>query len=114
MTKTVTWAKYMKVGRLVTAQVALAVTGAGTGGNAILVGLPLSAAVTAVYGSGYLLDASGGAFYAGIAYPSSGTVSGLLIGNGAGVTNVAGIAGFTGALASGDVIGMNFSYESAS
>jgi hypothetical protein len=113
VTKTVNAARYMKVGRHIVAQVFLTVTGAGTGGNAILVGLPETAVSALAFGSGYLLDASGGLFYAGVAYPSSTTAAGILIGNGAGVANVAGIAGFTGALASGDVIGMNFSYESA-
>lgn len=111
VTKTVTSARYIRVGRWISAQVFLAVTGAGTAGTGIQIGLPVQAAVAATFGSGYLLDASAGSFFAGIAYPSTGLVSGLLIGNGTGLGNIAGIAGFTAALASGDVISMNFNYE---
>lgn len=114
VSKTVTSARYMKVGRWVAAQVYLTCTGAGTAANPILVGLPVAAGATGTYGSGWLLDVSTGLFYAGIAYPSSLSAAGLLIGNGAGLGNVAGVAGFTAALAAGDVISMNFSYEAAS
>lgn len=112
VTKTVTSARYMRTGRWITAQVALAVTGPGTAANAVLVGLPVQAFAAVCYGTGWILDASAGAFFAGSSYPSSGLVSGLLIGNAAGVGNVAGIAGFTAALAAGDTIQFNFNYES--
>lgn len=112
VTKTVTSARYMRVGRSIFGQVALAVTGPGTAANAVLVGLPVQAAAVVCFGSGWILDASAGQFYAGVSYPSSALASGLLIGNGAGVVNVAGIAAFTAALASGDSIQMNFNYES--
>lgn len=109
--KTVNTARYTRIGRWVSAQIALTVTGTGTASNGVLVGLPVQSATATVFGSAYLLDVSAGLFYAGIAYPSTGLVAGILLGSTAGTGNIAGIAGFTAALASGDVIQMNLQYE---
>lgn len=115
VTKTVTYAKYQRVGRLIVAQVLLAVTGTGTGANAVAVGLPVTAATSSVdleCGSGHIVDASAAAVYKGFAClattttiqlrPSSTTTTGFL-----------GADTFTAALASGDLVTYNVMYESA-
>lgn len=112
VTKTVDSARYTQVGKTITAQVYLTVTGSGTGGVGVLVGLPVTAKNASCSGNGWLLDTSAGRFYAGSTYMSPGfTTVGIMIGDAAGVTNIAGAAGFTAGLASGDIITMTFSYE---
>lgn len=113
VTKTVTYAKYMKVGRLVVANVLLAVTGAGTAGVKIQVSLPVTPAFSAsnaVMGSFWLVDASASTNYSGAAVVEPGA---LVIG----IPNAAaaglGQASMTAALASGDTVGMSVSYESS-
>lgn len=115
VTKTVSVARYTRIGNLVTVGISLTVTGAGTASNGVVVGLPLTALAGTCFGAGYIFDTSASLFYAGIAYPTSTTTFGLLIGSGTGVGNVAGApsGGFTAALAAGDLISFNLSYEAA-
>lgn len=113
VSKTVTYARYIKLGRLVVAEVYLAVTGSGSSSTAIEVGLPVTAATSGIpVGSFYLYDAAptpvnriGAAVLV-----NTGEVSGALD-NQAGYM---GAAGFTAALASGDSILMHVTYEAAS
>lgn len=113
--KTVTSARYTRHGRWIEAQVLLSCISAGTALNAVQIGLPVPAAAAVDYGDGYIFDASAGLFFAGIAYPASTTVCSILIGNGAGIGNVAGAAsgGFVAALAAGDLVSVNLNYEAA-
>lgn len=46
VTKTVTYAKYAQIGKTVICNVSLAITGAGTGGNDITIGVPVTAAAS--------------------------------------------------------------------
>ena len=115
VTKTVTYAKYMKVGRLVTVNLQLACTSSGTAANAVVVGLPLAAAATAsgVWGTGVVFDASANLNYGGIAAPQSTTTFALLP-TSADSNNYLGAAVFTAALASGDIVLASLHYEAAS
>lgn len=116
VTKTVTYAKYQRVGRLIVVQGNLAVTGAGTAANAVTVGLPVTAAVGGfmVVGSGYIQDASAGAVnYSGIAVLASTTTMVFANAQGAATNGLLGVGGFAAALAAGDVVTYAATYESA-
>lgn len=91
VTKTVSYAKYMKVGRLVTVNFLLAVTGSGTAATAIKVGLPVTAAYsgggTLPVGFGAVYDQSAGAVWKGeailastadVQFRASGSSTGVL------------------------------------
>ncbi len=114
VTKTVTYAKFVRMGRTIVANVVLAVTGAGTANNAVKVGLPVAATTSAlVVGIMEIIDASVGTTrYSGTAFLDSTTEI-------VGICNAdAPYMGQTGsdfavALASGDSIRLAFSYEAA-
>lgn len=114
VTKTVSYAKYLKLGRTVIVNVQLAVTGSGTGANAILIGLPHLAAYATNMpcGSGYVYDATAG-FYGGIALLSDTSRVSILPATSA-AGNILGLANMTAALVSGDIVAASFHYESAS
>lgn len=86
VTKTVTYARWMRIGRLITAQCVLTITNAGTAGNPVAVGIPIAPAVTVgnqVIGSFSYQD-SGTAIYSGAAIMASATtVSGQAYNTGA-------------------------------
>lgn len=115
VTKTVTYARYIKIGRLVVAQGHLAVTGAGTAAQPILIGLPVASVTLPVgqeMGTGHVWDSSAGQEYKAHAgwgstttfylYPSTGTAATAL------GQNV-----MTAALASPDNVNFSVTYESA-
>jgi hypothetical protein len=113
VTKTVTYAKYLKLGRTVHVSAILTVTGSGTPSQAIAVGLPVTAAFAgAPFGSGRISD--GGANSTGYAELSSTTTVGLILhaaGNAyAGATS----SGYTNGLGLGDVVSIVGTYEAAS
>lgn len=113
VTKTVTSARYTRIGRTIIGQFSLAVTGAGTVTNTVKVGLPVAAqsAVPNV-GSVWLFDSSTSTAYSGE----------LIIGTGAQIVELYGdwsassAWGITPnlALASGDLLRGSFMYEAAS
>lgn len=111
-TKTYTYARYMKLGRLVIAQVYIVLTSSGTAGNNINVGIQGTAAQSGVpVGQFYVYDASAGLNYTGVAALATTTsVYGLVSGS----AGVLGAAGFTAALAAGDAVLYNIQYEAAS
>lgn len=112
ITKTVSRASYIKIGRLVIGDVVLAATSAGTAANIVKVGLPVASVGTAspVSCSAYFYDASATTRYVLAGYASSSTELAFLY-------NVAtnGSFGVNPAVtvASGDFIGVTFLYESA-
>jgi hypothetical protein len=114
VTKTVTRAKYTKVGRLVTVSYDLACTGAGTAANRIDIGVPLTAAYANdnIIGAGYVFDLSANLVYAGAATQVTTTTFAIYLGSGA-VANRLGVAGMTAALAAGDTITATVQYEAA-
>jgi hypothetical protein len=112
VTKTVTYAKYTQFGNSVKCRVLLSVTGGGTGSNAIIIGLPVTATLGSFSsaGAGYVFDSSAGLNYGGVVQLVSTTTAQLLptATNGSGAL---GVVGFTAALASGDTIHFEFEYE---
>lgn len=111
VTKTMTYAKYQRIGRFVTVNVLLAITGSGVVANAVLVGLPVTAATSdGAIGSGFIFDASASVIYGGIVDLASTTEVDLLSTSGNGVL---GAAVFTAALASGDTLSFSATYEAA-
>jgi hypothetical protein len=114
ITKTVNYAKYLKVGRLVIANCRLDITGTGTAGSGLTISL--DAAITAAstgprVGGVHVFDSSTSTRYTGQAeFTSTTTVSfvGDWAGGGAWGTNP------NIALASGDQIGFSIMYEAAS
>lgn len=110
ITKTVgsTATRYMRVGRLCTGWFNLAVTGAGTVANPVLIGAPLTAATSDfAVGSFELFDTSTGQKYVGTVFMESTTTFSLR--SVAAADNRFGVAPAI-ALASGDTINGTFSY----
>lgn len=106
VTKTVGYASYYKIGRMLTFSWYLTATAAGTASNAIRVSIPVYTAAYAndnIVGSGYVYDASANVVYGGPVTMFSTTEVAFYVGSGA-VANRLGIAGMTAALANGDVI----------
>lgn len=116
VTKTVTYARYQRVGRLIVAQFALSCTGAGTGGIAVIMGLPVAAAAVIpagqTIGAGKIGDASTGLAYRGLAELLTATTFGFIPTSGTN-NNYLGTVEFTAALASGDGISATVTYEAA-
>lgn len=109
--KTVTWAKYTRINKLVIANVRLDVTAAGTTNNAIVVGLPITSAAndSVRIGTSTFYDGSTAITYnAAVQLVSSTTVSLL-------ADNVNSFIGVTPnvALASGDQVTLSIMYEAA-
>jgi hypothetical protein len=106
VSKTVTQARYCQFQKTIIGQVLLSATSGGTGGTAVAIGLPIAVRTgNPLVGSGYIYDASTNVMY-NLTFTGSG----------------AGMSGYyqTGnqwgnspniALASGDQIAINFSYE---
>lgn len=112
VTKTVTYANYMKIGRLVIAVVNLAVTGAGTSSNAVRVGLPVDAVTTQLeIGGGIIYDTSANTMYTGEWAIATTTTVEMHI-------DQASAASWgsspTTALANGDIVRFHVMYEAAS
>lgn len=80
VSKTVTYAKYLQFGKLFVAAFELTVTGSGTSGQPIYIGLPITGAagVTAV-GTAWLFDSSAGVHYVGGFQRSSTTAAGIIV-----------------------------------
>lgn len=116
VTCTVNRAAYQRIGRWVTCQMYLTITGTGTGSNAIIIGgLPVTAlaAQLTMAGSGILFDTSGSIYYPWIPVGESSTTAGLWSTVNSGGNTRLGTIAFTDALASGDVISGVFAYEAA-
>lgn len=79
ITKTVTYARYTQINKLCIVNARLDVTGTGTGGNAVVVGVPLTAATsTLVLGTASIYDSSAGITYSGACYFASTTTVGFV------------------------------------
>jgi hypothetical protein len=115
VTCTVTRAKYARYGRTIHFMYQLAVTGSGTGSNAITVSLPVTAAASGfVIGGGSLFDTSSSNIYQFLLYGSSTAVCQLWTSSTDGTGVALGQSVFTAALASGDSINASGTYEAAS
>lgn len=116
VTKTVTYAKYIQMGKTVIVTVMLDVTGTGTAANNVVVTLPVTAALGAsgfpVVGVGQIFDTSASAKYKALAVLGSTTTALLTPTNTTG-NDALGSAQFTAALASGDTVYLSLTYEAA-
>lgn len=113
VSKTVSHASYMKIGRLVHATYALNCTSSGTAANVVQLGLPvpaLSAAFAGV-GSCMIFDASASVFWHGHGIIDTATTVKFASYN---AGNYLGGGGFVAALAAGDIISASLTYQSAS
>jgi hypothetical protein len=111
ITKTVSEAYYVQIGKLVIANFYLTVTGTGTGNNTIAVGLPITAARTSlVIGSGSIFDANVTTSYSG-QWLNTTTTSCIFVGDWSG-QNAWGVTPNL-ALAANDLIRGTVIYEAA-
>lgn len=109
VTKTVTYAKYQRVGRTIFASYDLAITGAGTTANAILLGLPVAAATTGCATGSFRYFDTGNTIYAGsVVSNTTTTLQFFVSGNG----NPMGVNP-TFAAANGDSMQVHVTYEAA-
>lgn len=115
VTKTVNYARYMKVGRMVTCAVNLGVTGAGTAANAVVLGLPLTSAVASATpcGTGFIFDSSTGLAYPALVLLDSTTAVQFLSTQSTGVARLGAGGSWALALANADSVNAVFTYESA-
>ena len=117
VTVTNTSSTYIRVGRLVIARFSLAVTGTGTGANAVVIDTPVTPTTNGtgvIIGNGMIFDSSASLLYRGLAFlpPSTSTVR--LLGTNSTANAYLGADTFTAALASGDTIVGELIYEAAS
>ena len=115
VTKTVNYARYMKIGRTVIVNMLLTVTGSGTAVNSVIIGLPVAAdtaANDAAIGTGVILDTSAVLNYGGLALLASATTC-WLIPSSTDSGNILGAGVFSAALAVGDKVRIHVVYESA-
>lgn len=116
VTKTVNYAKYIRIGRTIICSVDLAVTGAGTAANGVVIGLPVAASSAhgRSLGTGSIFDTSAGTVYNGIADFFGATTTVQLWSTSTDSGNTLGAAVFTAALAAGDAVNIHVIYEAAS
>lgn len=117
-TFTTTYAKYTRTGRWIEGACHLVLTSAGTAGNLVaLSGMPAAAALAGTYvGFGALDDVSAPLLYPFSAYVFSSTVFHLRqvgVGTTAALRVGDGASTFSDALASGDLLHLNFAYEAS-
>lgn len=110
--KTVNYARYMKVGRLVVASFYLTVTGTGTAATVIEVGTPTTGVNVGLpgWGNGMVFDSSVSTFWHGPAILSTVNTAKFAAYN---AGNYLGAGGMTAALAAGDIVSGVIVYESA-
>jgi hypothetical protein len=117
VTCTVTYATYQRIGRMIHFDVHLTCTGAGTGANAVVVTLPVTAhgslTTQSTVGVGSLIDASTTSFWSGLLRINAGSASVKITSGSTTDGTYLGASVFTAALAAGDVITMNGRYEAA-
>lgn len=111
VTKTVSSAAYMKIGRGVIGQATVSVTGAGTAGAQVRLGLPMAAAHNVVMASGYIYDSSTTTRYVVSGFQVASAVLAFVHDTSAG-----NIFGTTPAvtLASGDILDVFYMFEAVS
>lgn len=112
VTKTVEYARSKLTGKSVHLSLSLAVTGTGTAGQPVLVGLPIAPVGYRILGSAAVYDASVPTYYIGAAWWDSATVAAVRMSGFAGRAGEAS-GGFTAALAAGDIVTMAMTFETA-
>ena len=118
ISKTVTTARYLKVGRLVVMNVALTITGAGTSNNAITVSTPsggdAAASVSGPIGFGWYVRSGVGFYWAQASFVTSTTIGLLYVPNASGayIGTTNGPSAF--ATQNNDTLAFTVTYEAAS
>ena len=115
-TLTNTRSRYARYGRTIHFSLKVDITSSGTGGNAIVITLPVTAADASVVSSitGVLRDSSSGNNFPFIGYTNNTTSFRLKDATATGNLGLLGSTTFTDALASGDEIWASGTYEAAS
>lgn len=113
---TVQHATWLRAGRLIIASFRVSITGTGTASNQVSFNPPVNCARTGdIVGSGLIYDTSAGLSYSGTFSMDSAANRVIIAAAGVGVSpSPFGVAGFTAALASGDVVTGFMTYEAAS
>lgn len=117
VTKTVTSARYQRIGRTIHFAVNLAVTGPGGGGTAVEVGLPVAAAPSwdaLMIGPGLIYDSSTAIVYNGNAAVVASLNAVAIWPSADGSPVFLGARAFTAAIAAGDLVRVSGTYEAAS
>ena len=116
VTATVMYSRYTRIGRTITYQGLLAVTGTGTAVTAVVVSLPVAAAQAGnmSIGSGFVFDLSVTTNYAGLAVANATTTMAFVPTTNNSGTFLGVSGGFSAALASGDAVTWSVTYEAAS
>lgn len=117
ITKTVNWARYIQIGKLVIGSVQMTATSVGTNNNAIVIGIPVTAS-TNNYIMGQLLVKSGSVLATGVAvYDTQSTLKFYPYGSSYNIED--GFWGLSGGsptgktVANNDIFRVQFSYEAA-
>jgi trimeric autotransporter adhesin len=115
VTKTVDYARYTRIGKLIIVNFHLTVTGTGIAANTVTVSLPVTAVVSGlpVVGAGVIFDTSAGVRYPGIAALNATTTCAFLLASENNQNAFLGSVTFSAALASGDTITGHLTYEAA-
>lgn len=113
VTKTIEFARYKVMGKTVHVQVSLSCTSAGTANFPVIVGLPNSPVGYRALGVGEIFDTSVSTYYAGVANWQAASTCNIRAG-GASTAAMGQTGGvFTLALATGDLVMLNLTYEIA-
>lgn len=111
ITKTVTFARYIQIGKMVTFQVALAATSAGTAGAFVRVGLPVAPLNDNQTVFAAFSDASPAAAYVMLGFTKTGTNDMIFLNDASGTSAFGNAPAVT--VASGDSIFCGGTYEAA-
>jgi hypothetical protein len=111
ITKTITYAKYTQIQKLVVVNVSMPLTSAGTAGNGVSVTLPITAAASQRLGGSFqFYDASANTSYVGLPFMLSTTSVGFITGASAD-SYFGGLPAVT--IANGDYLFSTIIYEAA-
>lgn len=116
VTVTVNRASHIRVGRMLQVDGFVSVTGTGSASNLVTVSLPAAASssnANTILGAGYVYDSSAGFYFMGVWVLNSASTAKLQITTTGAAVQYAGLAQFTAALASSDLISFNWNYELA-
>lgn len=119
ITKTVNWARYVQIGKLVTGSIKMTSSSAGTSANKIIVGLPVTASTNNFQlGTAMYTVSTTGMYPLHVLYESTTTMAFLASYSSTAPTTTTRFGtGSSGAnattIASGDTINIQFSYEAA-
>lgn len=119
VTITINRARYTKIGRTVHLQAKITMASTGTASNAIAIGgIPIAPAASAadqlMSGMGYLYDTSATASFSGPIYMGAAATFNVVDEDATTANNLLGVSGFTAALASGDLLWIDCTYEAVS